>query len=685
MNKTIRYFMITVLATSMLGCATKQDKKQLPSSYLSGGSVEKEESDKVVGAQEVLRTKTNFNSIETIDRGEVSFSSNQLSKSFSQKKLFQISAKDMQLQDFLHYVLGELINVNYLITPSIKSVNSPVTLNIGNEITEQRLFELTEEVLSERGIAITLAKDVYLVAKLEPNSKNSTRVGVGRDAFSVPSSNGTILQIVPILYGVKTTLKRTIEELTDVQITIDVKQSTLFVRGNNKSIIRALELIQLLDSPAIRGRQIGMVELAFVDVDLYLQQMSLLLENEGIPNSIGSPGNDNLVFVPLPQIGTVAIFSATQKLLERVRFWSKTLDKPSQGDVKQYYIYHPKYARASDIGDSLTPLLNASAASIKSTSRAQENRVDTNSQGSGQLKTTNRNAGASNERMTLVVDERSNALIFFSTGTDYKNILSLIQKLDVLPQQVLLEVVIAEVNLVDDFKFGVEWAMTRGDVSAGTSEAFSVGEIGGLNLLSLGASGDFIKANFFDQNQNINILSRPSLLVRDGVSASIEIGAEISVIGSTTDNLNSGTGVQTTSSEYISTGIAINVTPTVNAQGIVIMAITQSLSNTVPNSSGAGGNPSIFKRNLSTEVLAESGQTIILAGLIDERDSETDTKVPLLGDLPFIGNIFKSKGNNKTKTELVLMITPKVISRTEQWTDIMSSFKSTLVDIELEQ
>jgi len=685
MNKTIRYFMITVLATSMLGCATKQDKKQLPSSYLSGGSVEKEESDKVVGAQEVLRTKTNFNSIETIDRGEVSFSSNQLSKSFSQKKLFQISAKDMQLQDFLHYVLGELINVNYLITPSIKSVNSPVTLNIGNEITEQRLFELTEEVLSERGIAITLAKDVYLVAKLDPNSKNSTRVGVGRDAFSVPSSNGTILQIVPILYGVKTTLKRTIEELTDVQITIDVKQSTLFVRGNNKSIIRALELIQLLDSPAIRGRQIGMVELAFVDVDLYLQQMSLLLENEGIPNSIGSPGNDNLVFVPLPQIGTVAIFSATQKLLERVRFWSKTLDKPSQGDVKQYYIYHPKYARASDIGDSLTPLLNASAASIKSTSRAQENRVDTNSQGSGQLKTTNRNAGASNERMTLVVDERSNALIFFSTGTDYKNILSLIQKLDVLPQQVLLEVVIAEVNLVDDFKFGVEWAMTRGDVSAGTSEAFSVGEIGGLNLLSLGASGDFIKANFFDQNQNINILSRPSLLVRDGVSASIEIGAEISVIGSTTDNLNSGTGVQTTSSEYISTGIAINVTPTVNAQGIVIMAITQSLSNTVPNSSGAGGNPSIFKRNLSTEVLAESGQTIILAGLIDERDSETDTKVPFLGDLPFIGNIFKSKGNNKTKTELVLMITPKVISRTEQWTDIMSSFKSTLVDIELEQ
>jgi general secretion pathway protein D len=685
MNKSVRYFMITVLATSMLGCATKQDRKQLPSSYLSGGNVEKEESDKVAGAQEILRTKTDFNSIETIDRGEVSFSSNQLSKSFSQKKLFQISAKDMQLQDFLHYVLGELLNVNYLITPSIKSVNSPVTLNIGNEITEQRLFELTEEVLSERGIAITLAKDVYLVAKTDPNSKNSTRVGVGRDAFSVPSSNGTILQIVPILYGVKTTLKRTIEELTDVQITIDAKQSTLFVRGNNKSIIRALELIQLLDSPAIRGRQIGMVELAFIDVDLYLQQMSLLLENEGIPNSIGSPGSDNLVFVPLPQIGTVAIFSATQKLLERVRFWSKTLDKPSQGDVKQYYIYHPKYARASDIGDSLTPLLNASAGSIKSTSRAQENSVDTNSQGSGQLKTTNRSTGASNERMTLVVDERSNALIFFSTGTDYKNILSLIQKLDVLPQQVLLEVVIAEVNLVDDFKFGVEWAMTRGDVSAGTSEAFSVGEIGGLNLLSLGASGDFIKANFFDQNQNINILSRPSLLVRDGVSASIEIGAEISVIGSTTDNLNSGTGVQTTSSEYISTGIAINVTPTVNAQGIVIMAITQSLSNTVPNSSGAGGNPSIFKRNLSTEVVAESGQTIILAGLIDERDSETDTKVPLLGDLPFIGNIFKSKGNNKTKTELVLMITPKVISRTEQWTDIMSSFKNTLVDIELEQ
>jgi general secretion pathway protein D len=684
MKKTQIFTSIVMsMAVFLAGCAATDDgdrRANLRDSYLKGDENEYLSSDQA-DTQDVLRTETGFSVLDTMNRGTVSFSENELARSFSAEKFYQVAAKDMPIEDFLHYSLGELLGVNYLLTPQVRNIKDNVTLNISDRVSARRLFQLVEQLLEERNLMISLTNDVYVIAKRDSKSKPTTQVGVGRDVSDVPASSGEIMQIVPILYGVKTNLKNTVEQLTDIQITIDVKQSALFVKGTRANIVRALELIQLLDSPATRGRHVGLVQLAFIDAGLYLDQISVLLENEGIPNSINSPENNNLVFVPLYQIGAVAIFAATEELLNRVKFWTRTLDKPSEGDVKQYYVYYPKYARATDIGTSLKPLMDASYSADRSASQAaRNNRDDSEGPTSGQLTETSRSVGAKNDKMTFVVDERSNALVFYSTGTDYKNIVPLIQKLDVLPKQVLLEVVIVEVLLTDSFRYGVEWALQEGDVNVGTDGAFDVADIGGLSIFS-GGTGDMIRARFFADKQNVNILSRPSVLVRDGVTANIDVGASISVQGAVTTNPD-GNAIST-SREYLKTGIKVSVTPTVNAQGVVIMTIDQSLSNEVEGSGGAGGNPNIFERNLSTEVVAESGQTIMLAGLIDEQQSEGANKVPGLGDLPLVGGLFKSKTQSNTKKELVLMITPKVINRSEQWGDIMSKFREGLSGIDI--
>lgn len=169
---------------------------------------------------------------------------------------------------------------------------------------------------------------------------------------------------------------------------------------------------------------------------------------------------------------------------------------------------------------------------------------------------------------------------------------------------------------------------------------------------------------------------------RDGVAASIQVGTDIPVVGKTTTDPTTGTS---RSVEYRKTGISVKVTPTINAQGVVIMTIDQTNSNTVDGGSEVEGNPQIFERSLSTEVVAESGQTVIMGGLISENNNDNSSGLPGLRSLPFIGALFGTTTNSKIKTELVIMVTPKVISRSDEWDDIKAKLKQGLEYIELPQ
>ena len=695
-NKT-KYFSVTAiaLATSVLsGCAStgldqeyednfqkaKSDKVklQVKKSFLEGDSeLDTSKSATAVDEQSETNTLGGFQIMEPMQRAEISFSSRNLASNFSETGKLSVSAKNMPLQDFVNYVFKDLLNQSYLLTPDVSQLNSNVTLNIANEVTPRRLFRLAQQVLSDRGISIKYNGDVYLIALEVANSKSSKVVGIGRDVTSVPEGTNNIMQIVPILYGVKVSLKSTIEQLTDVAVTLDARQGNLFLNGSREKIVRALELIRLIDSPANRGRHIGMVKLTFSTIDLYLQQMSTLLATEGIPNGISEPGNNNLVFVPLYQIGAVAVFAASQTLLDRVEYWTKNLDRPSEGDVNQYFIFHPRYARATDIGDSLMPLISGiSNNSVRS--NASANSADSQGPTTGQNRQVKKTTGASNDDMTFVVDERTNALVFYTTGTKYKGLLPLIHSLDVLPKQVMLQITIAEVTLTDEFKFGVDFALVDGKFEF--SSNFGADDIGG-GVLNWASGSNKATAQAFKSNKLVNVLSNPSILVRDGVSANIQIGTDIPVVGSTTTDPTTGT---TRSVDYRKTGVTVNVTPTINAQGVVIMNIAQTNSNEVDGGTAVEGNPQIFERSILTEVVAESGQTIIMGGLVSENVTDNDSGLPGLRSIPVLGGLFGTTTKEKVKTELVIMVTPRVISRTDQWENLINTFKNNIDSIKID-
>ena len=603
--------------------------------------------------------------------------SRSLGQLFPKNGQLEVNAERMPVRDFVHYVFGDLLAVNYVLDESISEAESTaVTLSTSAAISKRALFKLSSELLLQRNIEIIHGDGTFFVSALQNAKKQSLAViGVGRNPENVPSTIGPIMQVVPLTYGVKITVERTLDRLIKAKFTADHDQSVMFIEGNRSSILQALELIELLDTPATRSKYVGLIGLAFLSPDDYAKDVALLLENEGIVPSIGKPGQRNVVLVPLRQIGAVAVFASDLTLLDRVRYWTKLIDVPGGGSNEQYFIYSPTYARAIDLGDSVSALLTGVTGPM-ATNGADSRRVDAGSRTTGNAPSSTRVRGVEAGGVRMVVDERSNSLIFYTSGSRYRALMPMLKRLDTLPKQVLLEITIAEVSLKDEFKHGVEWALSRGEVNISTNGAFGAAAIGGLGLIVNGTQGP-LTANFLNSNSLVNVLSQPSLMVRDGVTANINVGSEISVVGQTTQDPISGDR-QTTTSEYRQTGVDVTVTPTVNAQGVVVMEISQVISNSVPSSSGAGGNPDIFKRSISTELVAQSGQTVMMAGLISENSSRGGSGTPGISNLPLIGNLFKARSQSTDRTELVMLVTPRVISNLDQWNDVMQDFREQL-------
>jgi len=374
-----------------------------------------------------------------------------------------------------------------------------------------------------------------------------------------------------------------------------------------------------------------------------------------------------------------------------VDYWTSQIDRPTRGAERRYYIYTPRYARADELGLSLVPLLGgADVAVASSETEARDTRSSMGSSearsavnsalqsrrsdyGGGSAGSARAPVSARSEDLTMSVDLRSNAIIFNTTGTRYQSLLPMIRRLDTPPRQILVEVTIAEVLLTDEFAMGVEFALQSGDVSIGTTGGLGLPDGGGF-ISVLGTDGA-IRAQLSASNRLINVLSNPSLVVRDGVSATISVGNDIPTVGATFfDPLQSDT--QITTVQYRKTGVNLTVRPTLNAQGLVVMEISQDISNVVEGGSEVAGTPAIFERSLSTEVVARSGETILLGGLIAENVSETVAKVPGLGDIPWLGRLFRSETQTTERTELVIMITPRVLDESTRWDEVLNTMDS---------
>ena len=275
----------------------------------------------------------------------------------------------------------------------------------------------------------------------------------------------------------------------------------------------------------------------------------------------------------------------------------------------------------------------------------------------------------------MIADKDNNALVILTTSDQYEKIESALKKLDVTPRQVMIEVTIAEVTLSGDLKYGVEWYFSNGPRQGGQLDT----GISGIAALVPGFSYTWkdkagsVRAvlNALAADSKLNVISSPHLMVMDNQTASIQVGDRVPAGASQTVV---GTNV-VSSIQYLDTGIQLSVTPRVNAGGMVTMDITQEVSNAAATTTSAIDSPTISKRSVHSIVAVQSGETMVLGGMITDNKSRASSGVPLLSQVPLLGALFGSQSVTDNRTELLVMITPRVVGNMQQSREVTEEIR----------
>jgi general secretion pathway protein D len=263
----------------------------------------------------------------------------------------------------------------------------------------------------------------------------------------------------------------------------------------------------------------------------------------------------------------------------------------------------------------------------------------------------------------ILADEANNSLVILASAEEYQLLEQVITLLDVTPNQVMLEATIAEVTLSDDLQFGVTWFLQEGEFGVGFSDLES-GAVAslfpGFSLLAQGTDGR-AALNAVASVTDVKVLSSPTLMVLDNRTATLQVGDQVPIVTQTSVSTTDPNAPIVNSVELRDTGVILKVTPRVNEGGRVMLDIEQEVSDVIETRTSGIDSPTIQQRKIKTSVAVDNGSTIALGGLIRDKVTDGHSKIPLLGDIPGVGQLFRSTNQRTERTELVVLITPRVV------------------------
>jgi general secretion pathway protein D len=295
-------------------------------------------------------------------------------------------------------------------------------------------------------------------------------------------------------------------------------------------------------------------------------------------------------------------------------------------------------------------------------------------------------AGAQALGPQIIADTKSNTLLVVSTDAEYAKIEAAIRRLDVMPMQVLIEATVAEVTLNDTLEYGTQFFLAHQGNRAILTNAQSPTSVtmpgAGMNNNAL--FGATMAPNFpgfaiaravgstqyaiqaLKEVTNVKVISSPKLLVLDRQQARLEVGDLVPIISQSAQSTLTAEAPIVNSVEYQQTGVILTVTPRVNAGGLVTLDIDQSVSQVVTTTSSSINSPTFQQRKVTSRVAVQDGETISLAGLIQDNKNEGNTGIPILNEIPLLGSLFSTKSKTDVRTELLVLLTPRVVYDQQQ-------------------
>ncbi|MCX6349737.1 MAG: type II secretion system protein GspD [Candidatus Aureabacteria bacterium] len=603
--------------------------------------------------------------------------------------MVSMNFENLDVRVLIKYI-SDLTGKNFIVD---ESVRGPITIVSPTKIPIDEAYKVFESILEVKGFAAIPAGKVMKVAAKGQQATRNIDLKVGGDLSQIVPEDTLVTQLIPLQYvsveKINTALARLFSR--EAAVIPYPTTNTLIVTDYSSNIHRLVKIIKELDVPGYETR-ITVVPLRYAAADSLATELSQVIEQAGVlpggppvPARRGRPQTQTseklIKIIPDERTNSVIILANdddTRKVLDLI----KRLDVETERT--RIHVYFLKNSNAEEMGKVMNNIVS-------------------------------KRKPKGEEAVPLISEDKAtNALLIDATPEDYASLEKIIQKLDVLRNQVLVEVLIAEVGYDKTFELGVEWRSLEGfpdtaTMKAGRSNAEGFGEMlfgeglmnystagtnptSGLTGVSLGfvqkmagagtSIPDFgILVHALQTAQGVNILSTPQILTTDNQEATIKVVKNIPYV----TKFETGTGDQNPvqNIEYKDVGITLKITPHVSKEGVVRMEVDTEISDvTGKQVSGLYSTPETYVRATKTSVIVGDNHTIVLGGLVRDDKSDTEDKVPILGDIPLLGLLFRTTSTVSKKTNLLIFITPRVVHTTQQIADLTKLKRHEMSDID---
>ena len=553
---------------------------------------------------------------------------------------------DADVFEVIQTVFGEVLRVNYIIDPSVKG---RVNFRTITPIPRDQILSVMEIILRLNGIAVVEESGLYRIIPIGNISREPAPIRFGRDPEAVELKGIALLQVVPLSHINSSEMAAIL--------------TPLLTQGGAIHDIPKKNILLLADTDANIKRLLQVV--ALFDVDTYKDATQ-------------------------PKVYVYALQNSKAEHVAKI--------------LQQVLLGQSPSATGTSTGTGTGGVKTITGGG---TSGAQPQAGPTGSAQPYKAAGTTEPLVASGTK--IIADEVTNSLVIFASPADYAVVIGAIKQIDTIPRQVMIEAVVAEVDLVDNLTYGLLWNLNVDAHKlkiAPFSKPITIG--GPLGFQQLGALGQgTFGYTAVDSGGNVRlaieadatngktkILSSPNILVADNREARIQVGSQIPIATSATTTpiatgTNTVTNTTTSTIQYKDVGTILKVKPQVNDSGLISLEISQEVSDYTTQTILGTQQFVITKSEVSSNLIAQDGDTIVIGGLVREKKDKSRSGIPYLSKMPILGALFGQTTDTDTRTELLILLTPRVVrNQTEAQkmsTDYFEMFKSVGSEVNLEK
>ncbi|RNJ44815.1 type II secretion system protein GspD [Mesorhizobium erdmanii] len=590
---------------------------------------------------------------------------------------FELNLVNAPIADAAKAVLGDALHLNYIVDPRVQGT---VTLQTSQPVSQDALVDILQSALAVNAAGITSRGGTYQIVPLSEIMASTPPVSVPSTS---PSGPGVKVQVLQLQFIAADEMKTILEPITrqGSVLRVDSTRNIITVAGSDSDLNAIREAVSVFDVDWMRGMSVALHPLKTSKPE------AVAAELDSIFGTKDGPGAKLIQFIPNDRLNSVLVITSRPAYLARAATWINKLDRLAETNESQLFVYQIQNRPAKELASVLSSVLGTTVKTEGQSGGANvapdQTPIAMQSDGvtpaplTGPSPSLPQQDNQAPAHATVVADVENNALLIQTTARDYQRIEQILTKVDVLPTQVMLEAVIAEVTLNDDLKYGLRWFFENGGTKVSVTDvakAAAGATLPGFNW-SYATDNIQVTLNALSKITDVNVISAPTIMALNNQKAILQVGDQVPILTQQSQDTGNGTAPIINSVQMKDTGVILTVTPRINNAGRVMLDIQQEVSNVTKTESSDIDSPTIQQRKIQTRVLVNDGESLALGGLIQQNNSVDRSQVPILGDIPILGNAFKQKDDTIKRTELIIFIRPHVVRDINEAREVTDEFR----------